>query len=109
MIRIIRNLKARPADRDQQLRQLPLVPASGTLRTEIEDTDSGLQTRNSLSFRLHSSAAALHDILYAGLVLLVEFEDGTSLYVGTDDLPVMLRISEGDTLDVSAEHISAPE
>lgn len=104
MIRIIKHLSARKPG-DSQFQQLPMVPASGTLTTTTQETESGLTVKSSLAARLDSSAAVLHDLLYDDLVLMLEFEDGSTAYVGTDDVPVNLKIAEGDTLDISAEHV----
>lgn len=106
MIRIITLIKARIAGGASQFQDLPMVPASGMLRTDTEDTEAGLQVKNSLTARLHSTAAALHDILYSDLILMLGFEDGSVAYVGTDDIPVRLKIGESDTLDISAEHVA---
>lgn len=105
MIRIIKHLSARKPG-DSQFQQLPMVPASGTFNTNTEDTEAGLQVKNSLTARLHSSASALHDLLYNDLILMLEFEDGTTTYVGSNDIPVRLKVNEGDTLDIGAEHVS---
>lgn len=105
MIRIIKRLSARLAG-GSQFQQLPMVPASGTLNTGTEDTEAGPQQKNSLTARLYSSASALHDLLYSDLILMLEFEDGSTVYIGTDDIPVRLKANEGDTLDIGAEHIS---
>lgn len=106
MIRIIKRLSARLAGGPQSFQQLPMIPASGTLNTSTEDTEAGLQQKNSLTARLHSSASALHDLLYSDLILMLEFEDGSTVYIGTNDIPVRLKVNEGDTLDIGAEHIS---
>lgn len=105
MIRIIKHLSARLAG-GSQFQQLPMVPASGTLSTSTEDTEAGLQTKNSLAARLHSSASVLHDLLYSDLILMLEFEDGSTAYIGSDDIPVRLKVNEGDTLDIGVEHVS---
>lgn len=105
MIRIVTLIKARVAGGASQFQELPMVPASGTFRTDTEDTETGLQVKSSLSARLHGATSQQRDLLLNGLVVMLGFEDGTTAYVGTDDLPVHLKISESDTLDISAEHV----
>lgn len=106
MIRIVTFIKARLSDGASPFQELPLVPASATLRTDVEDTESGWQVKQSLSARLHSTTEELHDILYGDLILALGFEDGTEATIGTEDIPVRLRVNESDTLDISAEHES---
>lgn len=105
MIRIVTLIKARVAGGASQFQELPMVPASGKFRTDTEDTEAGLQVKSSLSARLHGATSQLRDLLQSDLVLMLGFEDGSEAYVGTDDLPVHLKIAEGDTLDISAEHV----
>lgn len=105
MIRIVTLIKARAAGGASQFQELPMVPASGTFRTDTEDTEAGLQVKSSLSARLHGATSQQRDLLQSDLVLMLGFEGGSEAYVGTDDLPVHLKIAEGDTLDISAEHV----
>lgn len=105
MIRIVTLIKARAVGGASQFQELPMVPASGTFRTDTEETEAGLQVKSSLSARLHGATSQQRDLLQSGLVLMLGFEDGSKAYVGTDDLPVHLKIAEGDTLDISAEHV----
>lgn len=103
MIRIVTTIKARPAVAGTQLQQLPLVPASGRLRIDTEDGEAGRQTKYTLTARLRQPVP--RELLLDDLVLRVEFTDNGLLFIGTEDIPVRLRISEDDSLDISAEHV----
>lgn len=109
MIRLVKKIEARIAERGTQLTALPLLAPSGTFRTDIEDTEAGLQMKKTLTARLHPTIPGdtqLRDFLRNDLVVKLTFEDGTTEIVGTEDIPVRLKISHSDTLDISAEHIS---
>ena len=106
MIRIVTKISGRTVDGSPVYTELPMIPASGTFRTDMENTEAGCQIRKTLSARLGTEASSLENLLHGELVLKLEFEDGTTEYIGTDDVPVRLRISSEDTIDISAEHIS---
>ena len=99
-------MKARPAGSASLPQALPMIPASGSVRIDFEDTDAGSTVKKSLTARLDSSASSMKNLLYGDIVLILEFSDGTVIFMGTDDIPVRLKVSEGDSLDISAEHVS---
>lgn len=106
MIRILSQMKARPAGSASLPQALPMIPASGTVRIDFEDTDAGGTVKKTLTARLDSSASSMKNLLYGDIVLILEFSDGTVIMMGTDDIPVRLKVSEGDSLDIAAEYIS---
>ena len=106
MIRILSQMKARPAGSASLPQALPMIPASGSVRIDFEDTDAGSTVKKSLTARLDSSASSMKNLLYGDIVLILEFSDGTVIMMGTDDIPVRLKVSEGDTLNITAEHIA---
>lgn len=103
MIKIIAGIKARPAQGGAQFQKLSLVPASGRLRIDTEDTEAGPQKKYTLTARLYQTDS--QELLTDDLELMLEFTDNTSLFIGTKDIPVRLRISDGDARDITAEHI----
>lgn len=107
MIKLIKKFEVRALGSNSDV-TLPLVPGTGALMTETSETESGRQVKKSLTARLYlkKMSGQATELLKDDVTVRLTFEDGTSETIGTDDIPVILRLTEENTLLVSLEYIS---
>lgn len=97
MIRIVKNIQA--VDLDGTQADLPLIPASGVLSSSMERGDQGASEKYDLSFRLQS--AGIPSIIYKDVILNISLDNGDSVTLGTNYLPVRMTFRHEDAITVS--------
>lgn len=78
---------------------VPIVPASGTYKSESSAGGSGRLAKITLECKVTHVIPEMR----RNVSLQVSFDDGTKAVVGTNDLPATLDIKESDIIQISCK------
>ena len=101
MIQLVRKVFIKRADlADAEWSELPIVPASATIKIEVAPEAAGLLQTSEFKAKL----SRRHPWLLCNLIVKILLDDGETVSCGTADLPVRLSIEKATTLDVTFKH-----
>lgn len=105
MIKIITDILITDLDNTAGVwKLLPIVPASGTYKSESSAGGSGRLAKITLDCKVTHVIPEMK----RNVSLQVTFDDGTKAIIGTNDLPATLDIKESDIIQISCKW-SAPD
>ena len=105
MIKIITDILITDLDNAPGVwKSLPIVPASGTYKSESSAGESGRLAKITLDCKVTHVIPEMK----RNVSLQVTFDDGTKAIIGTNDLPATLDIKESDIIQISCKW-SAPD
>ena len=84
-----------------------MIPGTGNLNISFEDTENGAIVTAELSAAINDCIRILDYSLAGDLNLIVSTDDGKNFRMGTDELPVRLKVERGDRITVSATWVSS--
>lgn len=99
MIKIVKDVFYVRTERLGRIRRFNMVPASGTVRIEEEHDGTGWLRTVNLEFRIYKWQPST----MGNLLLWVHFEDGSTMHIGTHDLPVRLKFELESYIKVSCK------
>lgn len=100
MIKVITNILITDLDNNAGVwKSVPMIPASGTYKSESNPGGSGRLAKITLDFKVTHVIPELK----RNVSLQVSFDDGSKAIVGTDDLPAALDIKTSDTIQISCK------
>ncbi|MCX4334727.1 MAG: hypothetical protein OSJ55_07590 [Bacteroidales bacterium] len=101
MIRIIKDIYfVSLDDSDDTPIRLPFIPASGEYKETTEPVDSGLVNTVEVGFKIRHLVSGIYD----NLKMIIFFEDGRSVSIGSEDLPVRLKVETESVIKVSCKY-----
>ena len=103
MIQIVEKIFVKNADVDAaDWCQLPIVPATATIETQVSKDDAGwLSTRE-----LKAILMPTHPFLFRNHIVRVAFDDGETLTIGSKDIPVHISVRHTNAIEISFEYKS---
>ena len=105
MIKIITDILITDLDNAAGVwKALPMVPASGTYKSESSAGGSGRLAKITLDCKVTHVIPEMK----RNISLQVAFDDGTKAIIGTNDLPATLDIKESDIIQITCKW-SAPD
>lgn len=100
MIRVIKQIWVKPAESGpEDWEQLPLVPATATLKVKTTQEKAGLLKTYNLSATLRREVP----ILSKNLRVRIRYDEGHETF-GTQDLPVRFETERENRLTISAKY-----
>ncbi len=100
MIRIVSSILLSDLDSNPGIwTQIPIIPGTCKYKDTTSHTDSGWLRSVSLEFRVHQVIPEMT----RNLALVVRFDDGSHVHVGTEELPVRLELKQDGHINVSCE------
>lgn len=82
---------------------MDMIPGSGTLDIDTADSQDGPVRTYRLKATLFKSHPAGPSYLSGDLKILAVYDSGIRVQLGTNEMPVRLDVSGGETLDISCE------
>lgn len=101
MIQIVEKIYIKIADvPSPEWSELPIVPATAKIETEISKEEAGwLRTTE-----LKATLSRKHPWLFRNLIVNVLLDDGKTLSIGSSDIPVHFTLERSNAREVSFKH-----
>lgn len=100
MIKIVKSANIIRLGEPFNITILPIVPASATYKETDETTASGILRTIEFSCRLKKRV----DGLGCNLRLWINFDNGSTKIIGTEDLPVRLKVEDDSLVKISCKY-----